>query len=113
MTKNIPGATRQSSVEVDSIRKVKTIALGKAMLEAFEMYRETSMISVVHKVANTVSIVYVFARIIMLIIFRDSISMGWDGWICMLILFYIKNMALKQWYHHCALPLALFSKYNF
>lgn len=112
-TKNIPGVTRQSSVEVDSIRKVKTIALGKAMLEAFEMYRETSMISVVHKVACTVSIVYVFARIIMLIIFRDSISMGWDGWVCMLILFYIKNMALKQWYHHCALPLALFSKIRF
>ena len=50
-TKNIPGVRRQSSVEVDSIRKVKTIALGKAMLEAFEMYRETSMISVVHNVA--------------------------------------------------------------
>ena len=39
--------------------------------------------------------------------------MGWDGWVCMLILFYIKNMALKQWYHHCALPLALFSKIRF
>ena len=110
---NIPGFRRQSSVEVDSIRKVKTVTLGKAMLEAFEIYRETSMISVVHKVANAVSIVYVFARITILIIFRDSINMGWDGWICMLILFHIKNMALKQWYHHCALPLALFSKIQF
>lgn len=102
-----------SKIEESSVRHVKSVTLGRAILRSFASHlRSKQPLNRIHQVADVVSGVYILGRIIMAA-GDGSISTSWVEWVNFLLLMTIKVFALRQWYHHSGMALALFQKMKF
>jgi len=97
-----------------SVRKVNSNSLGLAILRGFDMSHgspfKKSLIRKVHHTADVVSALYAAARFVGMLLMVETASPKWYEWVIFCVLMFIKLHVLRQWFHHCALPYALFSK---
>jgi hypothetical protein len=98
--------------EALSVRKVNSNSLGLAILRGFDMSRglKVSLYNKVHHAADAVSALYAATRLVGMLLMPETMSPKWYEWVSFCVLMFIKLNVLRQWFHHCALPYALFSK---